>query len=265
MNRQTLQLYAVAARNFLMGGNLSSLSLLGKPQQMVAYATENLFAFRTMADRRGIPQKNVFEVLPDARLARVELCNPNGETWFQKSASYVTDIVSLCLLCRAIKPRVIFEIGTLTGYTSAHLALNSEPDCKIYTLDLPVGTSPQLNTTAIDVELVRTHHGIKRYVWDSMDIAGKIQPLFGDSAAFDYSGYEGRVDLFFIDGAHSYEYVRSDTLNALRCCHPGSVIAWHDFGRAGVNGVSRWLIEFSKQQPVYSIPGGSLAYCVVSA
>jgi Methyltransferase domain len=263
MNSQTLQLYATAARNFLMGGNLSSLSLLGKPREMIAYATENLFAFRTMADRRGLPQKNVFDVLPDARFAKIDLCNTNGETWFRNSASYVADIVSLCLLCRAIQPKVIFEIGTLTGYTSAHMALNSDDDCKIYTLDLPPDGNPALAMTAIDIEHVRMHQGIKRYVWEAKDIARKVQPLFGDSANFDYSPYYGRVDLFFIDGAHSYEYVRSDTLNAMKCCCPGSVIAWHDFGRAGVNGVSRWLMEFSKQHQVYSVPGGSLAFCVL--
>jgi hypothetical protein len=262
MNSQLLRLYAAAARNFLMGGNVSSLSLLAKPRQMVAYATENLFSFRTVADRRGIPQKNVFEVLPQVRLAEINLCNTNGETWFRNSASYVADIVSLCLLCQAIKPKVIFEIGTLTGYTAVHMALNCD-DCRIYTLDLPPGEEPTLATTAIDRAHVKMHRESKRYVWESMDIAQKIQTLSGDSASFDYSPYHRRVDLFFIDGAHSYEYVRSDTLNAMHCCHPGSVIAWHDFGRVGVNGVSRWLVEFSKQHRVYSIPGGSIAFCVI--
>jgi predicted O-methyltransferase YrrM len=262
MNNELLRLYAVAARNLLIGGNLSSLLLVANPRQMVAYATENLFSFRTVADRRGIPQKNVFEVLPQARLAKVNLCNTNGETWFRTSASYVADIISLCLLCQAIKPKVIFEIGTLTGYTAAHMALNCD-DCKIYTLDLPKDGKPTLATTMIDGAMIKMREQTKRYLWEDMDIAQKIQPLFGDSASFDYSPYYGSVDLFFIDGAHSYEYVRSDTVNAMKCCHPGSVIAWHDFGRAGVNGVSRWLVEFSKQHQIHSVPGGSLAFCVI--
>jgi hypothetical protein len=88
--------------------------------------------------------------------------------------------------------------------------------------------------------------------------------LFGDSASFDFSPFAGAVDLFFIDGAHSYEYVRSDTLRALQCVRPGGVIAWHDFGRTGVNGVSRWLLEMhSRQWPVCAAPGGSLAYMIV--
>jgi hypothetical protein len=71
------------------------------------------------------------------------------------------------------------------------------------------------------------------------------------------------VDLFFIDGAHSYEYVRQDTLNALKCCRKGGVIAWHDFGRSGVNGVSRWICELAQEHKVYSVPGSSLAFMVV--
>ena len=262
MNSQSLRLYAVAVRNMLMGGNFASLSLLAKPRTMVAYATENLFSFRTVSDTRGIPQKNVFDIFPQARLAQIRLCNTNGETWFRNSASYVADIVSLCLLCQAIKPRVIFEIGTLTGYTTAHMALNCE-DCTIYTLDLPPDGELALPTTVLDSIHVKMHEGTKRYVWEGMDAARKIHPLTGDSAKYDYSLYHGLVDLFFIDGAHSYEYVRSDTSNAMKCCHPGSVIAWHDFGRVGVNGVSRWLLEFSKQHQVYSVPGGSIAFCVI--
>jgi hypothetical protein len=91
----------------------------------------------------------------------------------------------------------------------------------------------------------------------------KITRLYGDSATFDFAPYHGTIDLFFIDGAHSYEYVRSDTINALACCHPGSIIAWHDFGRVGVNGVSRWLRRLSRRYQIYSVPGGSLAFMVV--
>src|SRR5262249_13217191 len=102
----------------------------------------------------------------------------------------------------------------------------------------------------------------KSYCFDGSEVANKITCLFGDSAAFDFSPYSGKVDFFFIDGAHTYEYTRADTTSALKCCHPGSVIAWHAYGKASVPGVSKWLNEFSKGHAVYSIPGGSLAYMV---
>jgi hypothetical protein len=42
---------------------------------------------------------------------------------------------------------------------------------------------------------------------------------------------------------------------------PGSIIVWHDYGRFGINGVSRWLHEFAAQgRELYRVPGGSLAY-----
>jgi hypothetical protein len=231
---------------------------------MVNYATESLFLLRSLTNHRILPQRNVFDIFPQAKLADVLLCNVNGVTWFHEVASFTADIVGLCLLCQAIQPKVVFEIGTDSGYTAAHMALNTPIDCRIYTLDLPSDTSPILPTTFMDDISMRQHTRRTRYIWEQTKVPPKIHTLFGDSAAFDYSPYSGRVDLFFIDGAHSYEYVRSDTLNALKCCHYGSTIVWHDFGRVGVNGVSRWLVEFSHQHPVYSIPGGSLAFCVIA-
>jgi predicted O-methyltransferase YrrM len=183
-------------------------------------------------------------------------------TWH---APFGADIVSLCLLARILKPKVIFEIGTFTGYTALHFALNTPEDAQIYTLDLSKDerADPGMQVTVLDQNLVKVHAGTQRYAFDDSNAAAKATCLYGDSATFDYSPYHGKVDLFFIDGAHSYEYVRSDTRNALKCCHPGSVIAWHDFGRVGVNGVSRWIRELSKEHEIFSIPGGSLTFMVV--
>lgn len=64
-------------------------------------------------------------------------------------------------------------------------------------------------------------------------------------------------------GAHSYEYVAFDTRNAFACVRPGGVIAWHDFGRVGVNGVGRLVREVARTREVHAIPGGSVAFTVV--
>ncbi len=263
---QTLELVGVAARNLALGGNLISLALAKNPKRMLQYISEALFLYKTFNAKRGIPQKNIFDVLPTDNVAEIQLGSlQSGETWFWAFPSYTKDIVSLCLLCRLIKPRVIFEIGTLTGYTAFHFALNSPADAKIYTLDLPMDASvtPQLKTTAVDGAHIESHLARKRYAFEGAAAADKVTCLFGDSASFDFSLYHKRVDLFFIDGAHSYEYVRSDTLNALRCCHPGSVIVWHDFGRVGVNGVSKWILEFAQTRQIYCVPGSSLAFMLV--
>jgi predicted O-methyltransferase YrrM len=257
---------AVAARNMILGANLASIPLWRNPRRFAGYASEMLFFHKTLTDSRGLPQKNVFEVLGegdavcDIRLALA----PDKEHWFHPVSSYAVDIISLCMLAQIVKPLVVFEIGTLRGYTALHFALNAPVDVRVYTLDLPRNgvQRPRLKTTYIDDHHIQSQE--RAYLFKGSAVEGKIQCLFGDSATFDFTPYDGKVDLFFIDGAHSYEYVRSDTLNALRCCHPGSVVAWHDFGRMGVNGVSKWLVEFSKDHQIYSVPGGSVAFMLVS-
>jgi predicted O-methyltransferase YrrM len=262
-----------AGANVVMGGNVASLALLPKPGRLMDYARQCRCLYATYADKRGLPQKNVFEVLRNGDVAtRSEDVTqawqtvPHGENWFNPLASYLADLVQLCLLCRLLNAKIVFEIGTLQGYTRLHLALNSGSDAEVYTLDLPPegGETPALRTTVVDESVIRMLGAKRRYAFEGLPAARKIHCLYGDSAAFDYGPFVGKVDLFFIDGAHSYEYVRSDTMNTLKCCHPGSVIAWHDFGRFGVNGVSRWLREFSRDHVVYSIPGGSLAFMVIA-
>jgi predicted O-methyltransferase YrrM len=219
-----------------------------------------------MSARRGIEQRNVFKVLPAHDTESIRLGSlRSGEPWFWPQALYTQDIVSLCLICQIIKPKVVFEIGTLNGYMAYHFALNTPDDSKIYTLDLPRNKAAEtkLYTTALDDLHIGSRSDADRYCFESTDAADKITCLSGDSARFDFSPYHGIVDLFFIDGAHSYDYVRSDTLTALKCCHPGSVIAWHDFGKASVVGVSKWMAQFSRTHKVYAIPGGSLAFMVV--
>ena len=255
----------IAARNAALGANLRSLPLVSRPRHFVSYASECLFLYNTMLDRRGIPQSNVFDVLPAENVEDIKLgALKTGEAWFWREASYASDIASLCLLCRILQPKVVFEIGTFKGYTAFHFALNTPDDAVIYTLDMPKEPSPTaLAVTLSDMEYISAYASFDRYVFEDSDVKNKIVCLYGDSASFDFAPFHGQVDLFFIDGAHSYEYVRADTLNALKCCHPGSVVAWHDFGRMGVNGVSRWLLELSRTHKIYAIPGGSLAFTVI--
>ncbi|HAD82235.1 MAG: hypothetical protein A2509_04045 [Candidatus Edwardsbacteria bacterium RIFOXYD12_FULL_50_11] len=253
-------------RNLILGGNVISLSLLNKPRSMIGYVSEILFLFRTLNPKSGIRQSNVLKVFPFDSTESITLGNLKSSTWFFASASYLTDLISLCMICRSIKPKTIFEIGTFNGYTALHMALNTPADAVIHTLDLPTNEEikPKLNTTITDDEHIVLLGKTQKYCFEKSVVASKIHCLYGDSANYDYSSYFNKVDLFFIDGAHSYEYVRSDTLNAINCCHPGSVIVWHDYGRSGLNGVSKWLLEFSGQgYEVISIPGGSLAFTII--
>ena len=119
-----------------------------------------------------------------------------------------------------------FEIGTASGNTTVLLAANT--DAAVYTLDLPdaAGSQPSLVRLGSD-DVVRASR--RRGEFIAKHPRGNIVEIEGDSAAFDYSPYHDRIGLFFVDGAHSLEYVRSDTMNAAWCCREDGVIVWDDF------------------------------------
>jgi len=59
--------------------------------------------------------------------------------------------------------------------------------------------------------------------------SGRIEQLFGDSTTFDFSAFENSIDLFFVDGFHTYANAIVDTRAAWRCLKPGGLIVWHDY------------------------------------
>lgn len=255
----------IAARNVVLGLPLSGFTLAMRPVELVKMANEILFLRNALLGNRGLLERHPVELFPrDAEAPAVRFA-PAELGWFGGAASYASDLLALGMLCQWARPRTIFEIGTLAGVTAHHLALNA-PTAEVFTLDLPVHGDGhcRLATTTADRRQATLRAGALRYVYSGTPEECRIRPVFGDSADFDYAPWHGRVDFFFIDGAHSYEYVRSDTLNALRCVRPGGVIAWHDFGRVGVNGVTRWLCELRAQgREIWAVPGSAVAFTVV--
>ena len=254
----------IAARNVVVGSNLSSLRLIRQPRKMVGYHAEALFMLDAFAKVRGLPERHVLDVLPQEAPVTVRLSHRTDSLWIRAVTSYLADLVGLCLLCQVLRPRSVFEIGTLNGYSAFHFALNTPPEATVFTLDLPPGdVALVFEPTLLDRDLVRYGAAATRYAFTDTEVEGKVRPLKGDSATFDFSPWYREVDLFFIDGAHSYDYVRSDTDRALRCVRPGGAVAWHDFGRRGVNGVGRCVRELADRGvPINVLPGGSLAYVV---
>ena len=113
--------------------------------------------------------------MEDIRLGSLK----SGGTWFWAFSAYPTDTVSLCLSCRSIKPKMVFEIGTLTGYTAFHFALDSPDYAKIYTLDLPIveRLMPQMKTTQVDGTHIESHLGRRQYAFNDTAVAEKITCL----------------------------------------------------------------------------------------
>lgn len=187
---------------------------------------------------------------PPASLPPVELdaLVPPGTTFRllepQERDGNVTlyELVAIAKVTRHVDPAVALEIGTFNGRTTLNLAANAREGATVYTLDLPAAelASAGLPLDAADLKYVRK--AVSGELFLNSELAPRIRQLFGDSARFDYSPFRGATDLVFVDGSHSYEYVRNDSLHALELLRGGSgTILWHDYG--GWVGVTRALNE----------------------
>ena len=57
----------------------------------------------------------------------------------------------------------------------------------------------------------------------------RIELIIGDSRDVDLSRFYGQMRMVIVDGGHSYEVAKSDTVHALRMIGPDGVIIWDDY------------------------------------
>ena len=169
-----------------------------------------------------ITEKNIDEVFPG-----IEKCEINFMYSSQAGGSDIADIVALAQISKFLERRRIFEIGTFRGYTTYHLALNSSDGSHVYTLDLPADQISNAKLEITHMELIKKPKSGEWFL--NTKVSPKITQLYGDSAAFDYSEYESKMDLVYVDGGHSYEYAMEDSLTARRLVNTDGIIVWHDY------------------------------------
>jgi predicted O-methyltransferase YrrM len=144
----------------------------------------------------------------------------------------IAELLILVELLQVYRPLACFEFGTFDGRTALNMAANTPEEAIIYTLDLPPHYG--MDSTALPL------HPAERYLADKATSGTryrgtpwehKIRQLYGDSATFDYTPYQGKIDFVFIDGSHAHDYVLSDSRNAIRLLRDGrGIILWHDYG-----------------------------------
>jgi predicted O-methyltransferase YrrM len=225
---KTLHLIAGALSTF----NLLTLKLLLKnPTRAKTYPGRVFREYMSLAGEDGWTSKDILDILPIEEGVRVTIEHMHGKG----IGTPIDELAYLALITKTAQPKKIFEIGTFRGRTALNFALNSPEDCIVYTLDLsPEEKETQLDSTyAADADLIVQSRPGEDY--QGKDVSAKIRQLYGNSLTFDFSPYFGQIDLVFVDGAHHYEAVKSDTLNALKMARPGSYIVWHDFANYGEN------------------------------
>lgn len=187
-----------------------------------------------MREPATLPRIKASDIAPSAELLDVrEIDTVDGNVSER-------ELLTICRLVRAARPRQLFEFGTFDGRTTLNLAANAPDDSRVATLDLP--------REAIATAVAPIHSHELRYAdkpasgsrFSQTALAGRIDQLLGDSGTFDFAPYHGSVDFIFVDASHTYEYVINDSLHAIRMLPAsGGTILWHDYSRW--DGVTRAL------------------------
>ncbi len=160
----------------------------------------------------------------------------------------LAELLTIAGICRAIRPRRIFEIGTYSGASTLVMAMNAPPDVEIVTLDLDVA-DPIIGSCFRDSA-----------------VENRIRQVRGDTRTFEFGPYCCSEDLVFIDANHAYEFVSNDTAHAFEMLRPGGVIVWDDYRWLPEHheciGVTTFLNELVATRECFNIEGTRLAVYV---
>ncbi|MDY0145267.1 MAG: class I SAM-dependent methyltransferase [Kiritimatiellia bacterium] len=163
-----------------------------------------------------------------------------------------TELMIIAAFVKQRQSAICFEIGTFDGRTTQNIAANQPPGGQCFTLDLPQegaesaalplasGDKTYINKPASGARIAKHDH------------PSQITQLYGDSATFDFAPWHNKVDLMFVDGSHSYEYVLSDTEAAWKMVKPGGLILWHDYDSRWWPGVTRALNQLQSADPRFA-------------
>lgn len=222
-------------------------------------AKDKLFVEQMYWFTGTLPRRQLSEVLKG--IEDVEVSLPRTFDRKMGTSVSVEEAGHLAAITKKINASKILEIGTYDGNTTLVLAANMASGGQVVTVDLPpdftLEKRESLAYTNVDLNLTKRDH-LGRQCRDHQ-LSERITQVFGDSAAIDWTKLGGPFDLIFIDGCHSEDYVRADSLNALKVLNPGGALVWHDYGM--IRSVSKVVDEFATHADlkVYALEGTRLA------
>ncbi len=244
-----------------VGKGIATLAyLMREPGRGLRTFTRSLAsAYRErVAAESPIPEVALHALVPAATEVRlVDCAGRDGNVSLQ-------ELVCIATLVAARQPRRLLEIGTFDGNTTLQMATNSPTDARVFTLDLPPDpTAAQGELDAADVAYIQdaAKHA-RKYARHAA--GAKVTQWLGDSATFDLAAAGGPFDFAFIDGSHSFDYVRSDTERVLPRMAAGGLVLWHDYTPAWP-GVIRYLDARACELPLRRIAGTTLVCLALPA
>ncbi len=211
--------------------------------------------FRTFQDRDKLhatfPTRELTEIFHECKDLKIVLENYK----YRGGNISFGELMAIATIVKLTMPKTIFEFGTFDGTTTLQMALNSDEETRIYTLNIPLDLQKShLQSDSGDVLFKEKFIIGEKFL--NHNCSKKIHQILADSALYDYSNHYDSVDMVFIDGSHSYAYVKNDTEQALKMIKNGGVILWHDY--LVWNGVTDYLNELCNKLKLIHIKGTSL-------
>jgi hypothetical protein len=241
--------------------NLCGLHLaLTRREGIRGYLSECLRRYQEIASI-GLPHRDPREFLERAGWGAVSpeqrvLLPTQTET---RGGVQLDELVILASATRMLQPRKVFEVGTYNGATTSVLVMNAPDDAEVFTLDLPPEPPKQGDFTRFDRDLIATRQvGVRLR---ELGLADRYQQILCDSLQFDPEPHRGTVELGFIDGAHTRQFVENDTLKMAVMVADRGLVFWHDYGGQGaVRPLAEYLESLASRIPIYCVHGTSLAW-----
>lgn len=186
----------------------------------------------------------------------------------------LVDQITLLSLIELVNPKRILEIGTYQGYSTRLFVENSDAK-EIITVDLPRFSSTVGNEVDYEKILhdgdynddylrsVQNTTGAK-YL-NELDLAHlqRVKLIKCDSTQLDFHEQVGTIEFAFIDGGHSYDIVKHDTINVISQIKSG-VVVWHDYASSIHSDVTRFIGEHSASNQIFYVQGGLCAFQIIS-
>jgi len=231
-------------------------------------AKDSVFVSQSYWVAGALPRVPLQTACPGVQDLDVHLPRAFDRTSGKTASISVDEACHLAAITRWTRARKALEIGTSDGNSSLVLAANMETGATVVTLDLPADFDMGQHTSLAfpTGELNLTPRDRLGGQCARHPLGRHVRQLFGDSGSIDWNTLGGPFDLVFIDGSHTKEYVRSDSLNAARHLAPAGVIVWHDYGM--IADVSMVVDHLAREWPamrIYAIEGTRLAVGIPAA
>jgi hypothetical protein len=192
-----------------------------------------------------LPKLELGEIFPGCDQAEVVFMPRLIRT--HKWAMPEHELIALGAVARVLQPSLVVEFGTFMGGSTLALASNMTGTGKIVTFDLdPASRRTHVHGMGVgvpDFELGSLFRGTR---YEEV-----IEQRYSNSIDLVAADLVGKADLVFVDADHTYDYVKKDTLLAIKLLKPGGSILWHDYSwdrsSSECVGVTKTVNEFSDE------------------